>query len=118
MLALPSFENLISLCAPLAREGTALRRDLEEVVDRRCIAAKKLGEENRAKVALNFSEFHVTLLCNIILRDFSLPSEFAPFSLSARLSLGFAHPGFGSRRFFCCGKLWEKNNNMPTSTLP
>ena len=46
ILALPSFENLISLCAPRINEGvetllTALaaarRRDLDDVVDRRCI---------------------------------------------------------------------------------
>jgi len=42
MLALPSFENLISLCAPRESAGfaalaAARRRDLEEVVDRRCI---------------------------------------------------------------------------------
>ena len=46
ILALPSFENLISLCAPRTNEGvdtllTALaaarRRDLDDVVDRRCI---------------------------------------------------------------------------------
>ena len=46
ILALPSFENLISLCAPRINEGvdtllTALaaarRRDLDDVVDRQCI---------------------------------------------------------------------------------
>ena len=55
MLALPSFENLISLCAPRASVGfaalaAARRRDLEEVVDRRCIfweEVKRSGSERR-----------------------------------------------------------------------
>lgn len=71
MLALPSFENLISLWAPRASEGTALRRDLAEEVDRRCIAAKSLVESEPCD-RLNFRdskylEFHVILLCNIVL---------------------------------------------------
>ena len=54
MLALPSFENLISLCAPLVREGclalaAARRRDREEVVDRRCIVLRKREVEEKEK---------------------------------------------------------------------
>ena len=50
MLALPSFENLISLCAPRVSAGfaalaAARRRDLEEVVDRRCIFEKNFWED-------------------------------------------------------------------------
>ena len=48
ILALPSFENLISLCAPRVNEGVytllvafaaARRRDLDDAVDRRCIVS-------------------------------------------------------------------------------
>jgi hypothetical protein len=50
MLALPSFENLISLCAPRVSAGfaalaAARRRDLDEVVDRRCIFEKNFWED-------------------------------------------------------------------------
>jgi hypothetical protein len=54
ILALPSFENLISLCAPRVNKGvetllTALaaarRRDLDDVVDRRCIVLFFYSEE-------------------------------------------------------------------------
>ena len=72
MLALPSFENLISLCAPrvsagLAALAAARRRDLDEVVDRRCIfffekfgkgyrrwRRKRAGRANFMKPRLNF----------------------------------------------------------------
>jgi len=53
MLARPSFENLISLCAPRVRGGwaTALeaarRRDLEEVLESRCISAFLEEERHR-----------------------------------------------------------------------
>ena len=48
MLARPSFENLISLCAPRTNEGLAFaaarRRALEEVLERCIVAVKEMVE--------------------------------------------------------------------------
>lgn len=74
MLALPSFENLISLCAPRASTGfAARRRDLEEVVDRRCIGEKQKIWDHVVDVTLeNFSqldlEIHKSITYGLLLR--------------------------------------------------